>query len=63
MAVFVLSRIAGENADRHDTEGDYFITKEEKSLLAQISASYDSVVLVINTGGPVSYTHLTLPTT
>ena len=51
MAVFVLSRIAGENADRHDTEGDYFITKEEKSLLAQISASYDSVVLVINTGG------------
>ena len=51
VAVFVLSRIAGENADRHDTEGDYFITKEEKSLLAQISASYDSVVLVINTGG------------
>lgn len=51
VAVFVLSRIAGENADRHDTEGDYFITKEENSLLAQISASYDSVVLVINTGG------------
>ena len=51
VAVFVLSRIAGENADRHDTEGDYFITKEEKSLLAQISASYESVVLVINTGG------------
>ena len=51
VAVFVLSRIAGENADRHDTEGDYFITKEEKSLLGQISASYDSVVLVINTGG------------
>ena len=51
VAVFVLSRIAGENADRHDTEGDYFITKEEKSLLAQISASYDNVILVINTGG------------
>lgn len=50
-AVFVLSRIAGENADRHDTEGDYFITEEEKALLAQVSASYDNVVLVINTGG------------
>lgn len=50
-AVFVLSRIAGENADRHDTEGDYFVTEEEKALLAQVSASYDSVILVINTGG------------
>lgn len=50
-AVFVLSRIAGENADRHDTEGDYFITGEERALLAQVSASYDNVVLVINTGG------------
>lgn len=50
-AVFVLSRIAGENADRHDTEGDYFITEEEKALLAQVSACYDSIILVINTGG------------
>ncbi|MDO4305457.1 MAG: glycoside hydrolase family 3 C-terminal domain-containing protein [Eubacteriales bacterium] len=52
-AIFVLSRIAGENADRHDTEGDYFITEEEKALLGQICASYANVVLVINTGGLV----------
>lgn len=50
-AIFVLSRIAGENADRHDTEGDYFITKEEKALLTQVSENYENVVLVINTGG------------
>lgn len=50
-AVFVLSRIAGENADRHDVEGDYRITGEEKALLAQVSASYENVILVINTGG------------
>ena len=29
-AFFVLARIAGENKDRFDTEGDYFISKEEK---------------------------------
>lgn len=50
-AVFVLSRVAGENADRHDSKGDYFITDEEKALLAQVCACYESVLLVINTGG------------
>ncbi len=50
-AIFVLSRIAGENADRRDEEGDYFITKAEKALLAQITEAYQNVVLVINTGG------------
>ena len=52
-AIFVLSRIAGENADRHVSEGDYLITAEEKALLAQVCESYQNVVLVINTGGLV----------
>ena len=34
-----------------DTEGDYFISKEEKAILAQVSRCYKNVVLVINTGG------------
>ncbi len=46
---FVLARIAGENKDRFDTEGDYFISK--KAILAQVSRCYKNVVLVINTGG------------
>lgn len=52
-AIFVLSRIAGENADRHVSEGDYLITAEEKALLTQVCESYQNVVLVINTGGLV----------
>ncbi len=52
-AVFVLSRVAGENADRHDTEGDYYISAEEKALLAQIASCYENILLVINTGGLV----------
>ena len=50
-AFFVLARIAGENKDRFDTEGDYFISKEEKAILAQVSRCYKNVVLVVNTGG------------
>lgn len=50
-AVFVIARIAGENKDRFDKEGDYFISTEEKALLAQVCESYKDVVLVINTGG------------
>ncbi len=52
-AVFVLSRIAGENADRHDTEGDYYITPQERALIGQVCACYQNVVLVVNTGGLV----------
>ncbi|MDY2937700.1 MAG: glycoside hydrolase family 3 C-terminal domain-containing protein [Fusicatenibacter sp.] len=50
-AIFVLARIAGENKDRFDVEGDYFISKEEKALLSQVCEAYENVVLVINTGG------------
>ena len=32
-AVYVLSRIAGENADRHDVPGDYYITEEEREQI------------------------------
>lgn len=52
-AVFVLSRIAGENKDRHDEEGDYYITDEEKALFTQVAGAYENIVLVINTGGLV----------
>lgn len=51
LAIFVLSRIAGENADRHDCEGDYYVTEQEKALITQICEAYKNVILVINTGG------------
>lgn len=53
VALFVLSRIAGEGADRHDNEGDYYITKEEMALLKKVSACYEKVILAVNTGGLV----------
>ena len=53
VAVFVLSRIAGEGADRHDVEGDYYVTKEELALLDKVTTCYKKVILVVNTGGLV----------
>ncbi len=52
-AVFVLSRNAGENKDRLESRGDYYITEEEFQLLKDISDTYKNVVLVINAGGIV----------
>lgn len=52
-AIFVLSRIAGENKDRTNAEGDFLITEEEKTILSQVSEAYENIVLVINTGGLV----------
>ena len=49
-AVYVISRIAGENADRKTEKGDYYITDEELSQLTQLCACYQAVVLVINSG-------------
>lgn len=39
-AVYVLSRIAGENADRLNAPGDYLLTVEEHAHLSRICALY-----------------------
>jgi len=51
VAIYVLSRVAGEGKDRTVTEGDFFLTKEERAQIEAVSKSYESVVLVINAGG------------
>lgn len=58
-AFYILSRQAGEGADRHAVKGDYYISDEELALLKQIASSYQKLVLVINSGGPVDlqFTH------
>lgn len=51
VAIYVISRTAGEAADRDLVPGDYFLTDEEKTLLTEIAAAYPHVVVVLNTGG------------
>lgn len=53
LAVYVLSRIAGEAADRKAVEGDYYISKEEHEIIADICKCYQKVLVIINAGGVV----------
>ena len=57
-AIFVLSRVAGEGADRDAGKGDYCLTEEEEALLASICARYEKVVVLLNAGGPVDLSFL-----
>jgi beta-glucosidase len=52
-AIYVLSRIAGEGADRFAKGGDYYLSEEEHQLLTDICKNYNNVVVIINTGGVV----------
>ena len=52
-AIYVLSRIAGEGADRTADKGDYYLKDEEHQMLADICAYYRDVIVVINAGAQV----------
>ena len=52
-ALFVVSRNAGEGADRKSGAGDYLLTDTEKNDIALIGQTYRHVVVVLNVGGIV----------
>ena len=58
-AIYVISRIAGEGADRTLEPGDYYLTAQELSDLLFLNAHGIPTVLVINTGGPVQIADVT----
>ena len=64
VAVYVLTRNAGEGADRFAAPGDWYLTPEEEAFLSAINDLYSSIILVVNTGGLVDlaftedYTHI-----
>ena len=52
-AIYVLSRVAGEGADRKAEKGDYYLNDGEHQMLADICEYYKNVIVVINAGGQV----------
>lgn len=52
-AIVVLSRQAGEGADRKDVPGDYYVTDEEKALMSSVTAAYAHTILVLNVGAVI----------
>ena len=52
-AVYVVSRISGEGADRKPVSGDVLLTDSEIRDILELDALYERFMLVLNTGGPV----------
>ena len=50
VAVYVLSRIAGEGADRRNVPGDFQLSDGERAMLRDICRYYDRVIVLLNTG-------------
>lgn len=52
-AIYVLSRVAGEGADRNADKGDYYLKVDEHQMVADLCKYYKNVIIVINAGGQV----------
>ena len=56
VAVYVVSRISGEGADRNPIPGDILLTSSEIRDILECNLRYDRFMLVLNTGGVVDLT-------
>ncbi len=54
-AVVVLGRAAGEDRENTLTQGSYYLTKEEETLLAGTSELFRNVVVVLNIGNIIDF--------
>ena len=52
-AIYVISRIAGEGADRFAAKGDYYLKDDEHKMLEDICNCYENVIVVINAGAQI----------
>ncbi|MDO5422404.1 MAG: glycoside hydrolase family 3 N-terminal domain-containing protein [Eubacteriales bacterium] len=52
-AIFVISRVSGEDADRSLTEGDYYLSACEKENLRILSENFRKVIVLLNVGAPM----------
>ena len=50
VAAVVVGRSAGEDRENHLTEGSYFLTEAEKSLIKRVSEAFEKTVIILNTG-------------
>lgn len=55
-AIYVLSRVSGEGADRKAVEGDILLSKTEIRDILACAKKYPNFMLALNTGGPVDLT-------
>ena len=49
-AIVIIGRAAGEDRENTLTEGSYYLTKEEKALLDQVTKAFKRVAVLLNVG-------------
>ncbi len=49
-ALIIIGRTAGEDKDNLKTEGSWFLTEEEKSMLQTVSSAFKNTAVILNTG-------------
>lgn len=52
-AVYVISRVSGEGADRKEIPGDYYLSGVEEQELTQIRSRFGKIIVILNVGGIV----------
>ena len=58
LAVYVISRTAGEGADRWNKRGDYLLYNAELEQLRLLAGLYKKLVLVLNLGGVIDMSEI-----
>ena len=58
IAVYVISRTAGEGADRRLAEGDYYLSKEEKENLRILSENFNKLIVLLNIGSQIDTVYI-----
>ncbi|MBQ3704922.1 MAG: glycoside hydrolase family 3 C-terminal domain-containing protein [Clostridia bacterium] len=53
-AIYVISRVSGEGADRHPAAGDFLLSRIEEKQLREVCDAYPRVIVVLNVGGVLS---------
>lgn len=53
IAIYVLSRQAGEGKDRVNGAGDFILSEQENQMIKKICALYPHVIIILNTGGMI----------
>ena len=57
-AIFVISRISGEGADRKAEPGDYYLSEDEYENLKTVTTLYEKTIVILNVGGIIDLSFL-----
>lgn len=58
VGIYVISRIAGEGADRWNRRGDYELSEQEKTDLKVLTECCEDVIVILNAGGSIDLTEI-----